>query len=89
VLAWWDASSTRAIRNSNLAWYLGDGGLAPSAAVVLDRFFEQLIISLDVDRSPNGIGSARVARVFLLNPCDPPVREWWHFFSSADLVVSA
>jgi hypothetical protein len=57
-----------AIRKLNPARYLGDGGLAPSAAAVVDRVFEQIIISVNVDRGPNGIGSARAARVLPLQP---------------------
>ena len=57
-----------AIRKLNLARHLGDGGLAPSTAAVVDRVFEQIIISVNVDRGPNGIGSARVARVLPLQP---------------------
>jgi hypothetical protein len=44
------------------------GGPARSATSELDRVFEQLIISRDVDRAPNGIGYARVARVLLIQP---------------------
>jgi hypothetical protein len=50
------------------ARHLNDGSLASSAAAVVGRVFKHIIISLDVDRAPNGIGSAPVARVLPFQP---------------------